>query len=404
MDPTQPHTYPRRILLAVTGLSPQVLTETLYALAADSQLGYVPTEVHLITTAEGAERARLSLLSAEPGWFARLCRDYGLTGVHFDRDAIHVLTDASGYPLSDIRTPHDNERAADFITDQVRTLTADPQASLHVSIAGGRKTLGFYLGYALSLYARPQDRLSHVLVPAPYESHPDFYYPPPSSRIIHTPPPDSRPLDAHEAQVTLAPIPFVRLRDGLPRALLAGGASFSATVEAAQRSLGPPALTLDATQRTLHAGGLTVELPPGRLAFYAWLALRCKAGEPPVATPKEGVPEPAYAEGYLAVYRILIGDLGDDERTTQALRHGMDKNYFERSKSAINKALEIALVQGAAPYLIQRSGRRPHWVHGLGLPPEAIELVGLDALARSSDGNRCATSWHTEEHSHTHDA
>jgi CRISPR-associated protein (TIGR02584 family) len=41
--------------------------------------------------------------------------------------------------------------------------TADPQASLHVSIAGERKTMGFYVGYALSLFGRTQGRLSHVL-------------------------------------------------------------------------------------------------------------------------------------------------------------------------------------------------------------------------------------------------
>jgi CRISPR-associated protein (TIGR02584 family) len=33
-----------------------------------------------------------------------------------------------------------------------------------MSIAGGRKTMGFYAGYALSLYGRAQDRMSHVLV------------------------------------------------------------------------------------------------------------------------------------------------------------------------------------------------------------------------------------------------
>ncbi|CAK0749007.1 hypothetical protein CCP4SC76_10006 [Gammaproteobacteria bacterium] len=56
-------TRPRRILLAVTGLSPQVVTETLYALAVMQDPPWIPDEVQLITTAEGAERARLALLS-----------------------------------------------------------------------------------------------------------------------------------------------------------------------------------------------------------------------------------------------------------------------------------------------------------------------------------------------------
>lgn len=165
-----PHAYPRRILLAVCGLSPQVITETLHALAVERQPAFVPTEIRLITTSEGAERARLSLLSEEPGRLARLCRDYDLPAITFGFEDIEVLRDASGAPLADIRTPEDNLRMADLITARVRTLTADPGSALHISIAGGRKTMGYSVGYALSLFGRPQDRLSHVLVAEPFES------------------------------------------------------------------------------------------------------------------------------------------------------------------------------------------------------------------------------------------
>jgi CRISPR-associated protein (TIGR02584 family) len=155
-----PNEYPRRILVAVTGLSPQIVTETLYALAvAPTASAFIPTEIHLITTRSGAEKARLALLSDEPGWFHRLSRDYALPPIHFTADTIHVLEDAGGRPLEDIRSPEDNRRAADGITGIIREFTADPDCALHVSIAGGRKTMGFFLGYALSLYGRPQDKL-----------------------------------------------------------------------------------------------------------------------------------------------------------------------------------------------------------------------------------------------------
>lgn len=49
----------RKILLAVTGLSPQIVTETLYALAVGQDTPWIPDEIHLITSCEGAERARL---------------------------------------------------------------------------------------------------------------------------------------------------------------------------------------------------------------------------------------------------------------------------------------------------------------------------------------------------------
>jgi CRISPR-associated protein (TIGR02584 family) len=55
---SDPAAYPRRILLAVTGLSPQIVTETLYALGVKGSPVWVPTEVRIITTRWGAEQAR----------------------------------------------------------------------------------------------------------------------------------------------------------------------------------------------------------------------------------------------------------------------------------------------------------------------------------------------------------
>ena len=77
-DPApKPAADPRRILLAVTGMTPQVVTETLYGLMRENPQS-LPHELHLLTTADGAERARLALLSDQPGWFQRFLTDYGL--------------------------------------------------------------------------------------------------------------------------------------------------------------------------------------------------------------------------------------------------------------------------------------------------------------------------------------
>ena len=161
----------KSILLAVTGLTPQVVTETLYALHQQGQ--GLPEQIHILTTAEGYQRARLTLIN--DSWLARFYTDYQLPKPDFTEQHIHILQQANGEPLSDIRTQTDNQAMADGITEWIRNFTADPETALHVSIAGGRKTMGFYAGYALSLYGRSQDRLSHVLVSADYESHPQFY-------------------------------------------------------------------------------------------------------------------------------------------------------------------------------------------------------------------------------------
>ena len=377
----QPQDHPRRLLVAVTGLSPQIVTETLYALTVKQKRPFVPTEIRLITTEEGAERAKLSLLHPESGWFHRLRTDYDLPPIAFGPEHIHVLKDADGRPLGDIRSPEDNERAADTITDVVRDLTSDDDCALHVSIAGGRKTMGFYLGYALSLYGREQDRLSHVLVNAPYESHRDFFYPTPGSVLIHTREPDSRPYDARDAKVTLAEIPFVRLRDELPEDLLEGRVRFSEAVTAAQQAIGPAELVIDLPARRLHAGGKVIELSPLHLAFLAWLARRRMEDREGVECPNADAPEPGHAEAFLAEYRAIIGEMGDDERTTKRFsdENGMTREFFSQTKSKLHRTLKEKLGQRqAAPYLVSRYKSRSRWLYHLDIAPDAVRFESTE--------------------------
>ena len=175
---TLPSDNPRRVLLMVIGKTPQVVTETIYALAAQRKPAFHPTEVHLITTLDGQREAKVALLRQPPeaetsGWFHRLRADYRLPDIRFGLDTIHLIRDRRGDPLLDVRTDAENECAADLITDQVREMTADPDCVLHVCLTGGRKTMTYFLGNALGLFGRPQDRLSHALVDAPFETNAD---------------------------------------------------------------------------------------------------------------------------------------------------------------------------------------------------------------------------------------
>ena len=366
---TAPH-FPRRVLLAVTGLTPQIVTETLYALAVAQATPWIPTEIRLITTAVGAERARLSLLDPKEGQFHALCRDYGLTGkIAFSPENIMVIQDASGAPLADIRTPQDNTLAADALLAEVRTLCADDNCALHVSIAGGRKTMGFFLGYALSLFGRSQDRLSHVLVNEPFESLREFYYPPAEPRVLHTG--AGRPIHTADAQVLLAEIPFVRLRDGLPREALAHGAPFASIVSAAQLAVDPPALRFDLKNKQVWCSQQAVALPPTLLAWYAWLA-ECRVsrlGEDGFVRSDES------PERYLSIYETVVGRNHPSlEKARLATRDGLDRAHFEEKRSKINRKLAAALSLAAAPYKICSRGQRPFTRYGIALPPSRIVI------------------------------
>jgi CRISPR-associated protein (TIGR02584 family) len=374
VDPTRPEFHPRRILLAVTGLSPQIVTETLYALAVQAAPAWVPSEVHVVTTARGAENARLKLLSDEPGWFHRLCRDYRLPDIAFSESHVHVIPRPDETPLDDIRDDADNQLAADFIAETVRELTADDRAEIHASIAGGRKTMGFYLGYAMSLYGRAWDRLSHVLVSAPFESHPEFFYPTPQTRVITSLDRTQDALDTSAARVWLGDIPFVRLRGELPRELLEGRARFSEAVAEAQRALPPVALTLHPASLTVTAAGTTFRLKPAEFAFYWMLAERCRNAAAGLHWSEDGV-----AKEFLGFYgRLVNANSGDFERAETAYRRGMTKENLDPMKAHINKSLKTTLgPRRAGDYrivLLEKIAGTRYRRSGLTLPPSAITI------------------------------
>jgi CRISPR-associated protein (TIGR02584 family) len=385
-DAKRPQDYPRRVLLMVTGRTPQVVTETLYALSVKQDPPFVPTEVHLVTTAEGAQDARLALLAPEAGWFHRLCRDHALSGIAFSAGQIHVIKDAAGRQVEDIRTKAEHEACADLITEQVRAFTADDRTALHVSLAGGRKTMTYYLGNALTLFGRPQDRLSHVLVAQPYESNREFFYPTPESRPLFIEP-LKRYYDAMDAQVTLADIPFVRLRNSLPsrfKSLEEGQASFTEVVAAMQQAFEPPAVTVDFREKGLHlADGRFIALGGADLAFYAWLARRKLSSAPAVRIPSKNQRrwKPAEREEYAA----YLGEYNAEAERTD-LRDGtgielraagaMTYQFFHQRKSSIRECLEEAVGPLAETYAVKAIEAGRPAGYGLDIDHGRIEIVG----------------------------
>lgn len=363
----------RRILLSVVGLSPQVVTETLYALVVTRDPPFVPTEIRLCTTREGRERALLTLLDGDDPAFRAFCRDYGRDGLAraLRPEWIEVIPDPAGGTLADIVTPEDNAACADAVTASIRRLTADADAALHVSIAGGRKTMSFLAGYALSLFGREQDRLSHVLVAEPFQSHPQFFYPPPKPRVLFGP--GSRPIRTDAAGVSLAEIPFVRLRTGLPHSLLDGRASFSETVRLAEEALQRPTLAVDLERKSFLMNGHAVTLPDTLFLWYSWFAMRRSRNLP--------------VEGALNWREVRSEELVQfcqwamphADRTCETLRRtlraGMTKEYFEEKKARVNRALRQSLGPLASRFALKPFGSRPLTRIGLDLPRSAIVIT-----------------------------
>lgn len=379
MKPLTPEQYEKRVLLLVSGMSPQIVTETLFALVqpAKPRVPFIPTEVHLVTTATGAEQARLNLLEGREGkaQFLLFCKDYAIDPTIFAAANIHVITDAAGNELNDIRTPAENEATADFITRKVREFTSNNDTALHVSMAGGRKTMGYYAGYALSLFGRSQDRLSHVLVSEGYEGLRDFYYPTPKPLTIYDR--HEKALDASKAKVSLATIPFVRLRDGLPESLQTGQHSFSQAVELAQLANNQLELRLFPARYSYQIAGAEGELSKVQFFLLLWAAERQQQNLPPITPLVDGEQNLDYTTEFLALedrYEITLST-----KTHSALLDGMTKEFIEPHVSRLNKTLTNQL----GPRLASRCKLAPQTTqlgYGYALPEDLTIHIEQDLL------------------------
>lgn len=341
----------KNILLAVTGMSPQVVTETIYALHMNK--GIIIDEVQIITTSKGKEQAWLSLGLEEKDQLSQLdqlCNDYHLPPINFTQNNIMVIPNAQGEDVADARSIDDHNALADFIINHVRSLTAQEEITIYASLAGGRKTMTFFMGYAMSLFGRKKDRLSHVLVSEEFENVKDFFYPTPYNKRVTNY--ANQSFNAKDAQVTLAEIPFVRMRDEMPERIINNSAKYTETIDLMNMADQEPELTINVVRGVLEDGswekidrvianGISIKMPSADLAFLVWMAKRVKENLPGLRTPVEGEANEEYANDFLTSYELVNADIS--EKVSEALIKGMDKAYFDNRKTQLNSVLKKSL-------------------------------------------------------------
>jgi len=275
---------PRKILLCVSGMSPAIITETLYALVTQTP-PFIPDEIHVSTTQEGRDKILNVLLPPLDGQFHRLMADYlPDTQIRFDHTTIHVITQEGpeNAALKDIVTEADNKAAGDSIYRVMRQLKDECPTQLHVSIAGGRKSMSFYAGHAFSLIADQRDTLSHVLVNEPFDNPSLRFYFPPATPVQLTGNNRGQELRATtaEATVMLAELSVLRLgtlfaNNWPPKAR----ASFDFAVTLAQDTLVPPVMDIWIDEKYrgwLRVSGQEIKLSPQQFMVFAVYALARK--------------------------------------------------------------------------------------------------------------------------------
>lgn len=302
-----PAAAPATVLLAVTGMSPAVLTETAWALAHETP-PIIPTHVIAITTRNGAQAIKRELQTplpdtAETVWQA-LRRE--ILGPDATKKDLLILepprtitipnpATGEGEPMDDIRTPDENAAAAEAFLDEVRRITANNDVRLIASLAGGRKTMGALLAAAVTLLGRKGDRLTHILVNEPFDHpalQPRFYFPT-STPIIHTLSTKDHQTQISSAQATLqlADVPFVPLRYLFRDHLDHYPGTFKALVNTATAIITPQTITLDydTQNNTAIIDGTPIKLHHRDFAFWAFLVEHARAGHPPIDSHKQAV-------------------------------------------------------------------------------------------------------------------
>ena len=246
----------RNILIAVTGITPQVVTETLYSLMAQKNIRI--HEIYIVTTADGKEK-----ILSEPTLHSeikRMCIQYNLQEPAFD-PATHIITaKEETVELYDIRSDRENQLMPNIICDFVRKKSQNSNVVLHCSLAGGRKTMSVAMAFALSLFGRRNDKLYHVLVSKEFEQSKKYF-------------PEHKD---EEKQIILSEIPYIRLREKLPLLKEHPTATFSELVELAQEGIDEletlPHIVFDKETYSVTVGEKKIKFQPFDFAFYLFIA------------------------------------------------------------------------------------------------------------------------------------
>jgi hypothetical protein len=289
---------PTPILLSVVGGAPQVITETLYGIYKNKDL--MPEQIFVITTTFGKEKIKRANIQRHIDQFRQ---NYNIdTTIELRDENIWVIVDQNNQPLVDAHTQSQHQAMADFIIEKVRMLSQatvstdliaikdipnisneDSKSALkqiiatqmkhipsyrdvkaltkkkknylayqfdryqiHASIAGGRKSMTFLLGYAMSLFARPSDKVSHVLVDERIENCPEFFYPS-VSQDIRKIGKSAVSVDFNQVNVSLAYMPLVLMSNNMPKVLLEQQRGYSETVALFESFNKPLSIEIDLT-------------------------------------------------------------------------------------------------------------------------------------------------------------
>lgn len=222
-------------LVSVLGMSPAVVTETIWGLYQEKP-ELLPDEVKVYTTQKAWENMQRLLLTAQPGGgsiWEEMEQKVRKTIILKK----HIFEDNKGGELSDIVTSEDQDLVADQLLRGIREYKNPEQDNwrLVASIAGGRKSMSALMYGAMSLGAGAEDLLTHVLADDRASSCSEFFFPAQEKQELQDR--YGHSFRAQDVLIDLASIPFVPLATLVKNSDFKTGGSYSALVARARETV-----------------------------------------------------------------------------------------------------------------------------------------------------------------------
>ncbi|HRI85851.1 MAG TPA: CRISPR-associated ring nuclease Csm6, partial [Ignavibacteria bacterium] len=266
----------KNILICVSGLTPQIITETLFCLSWQRKIKI--DELYIVTTSVGREvilgiheKIKLPPLKNE---LKRLSKMYKINNPKFDYNDTHIIVaKEQSIELDDIRNDKHNKLFPNKLCEFINEKSFYKDNVLYCSISGGRKSMSIDMAFALSLFGRENDKLLHVLTHENQEFKGFF--------------PENK---KQERDLELAELPFVRLRSIIAKET--GNKSFSKmkftdivnfTQEVIKQSF-VDKIILDCNRNEICLGEFEpVRLQPAKFSLYKFIIQKKMEGNESVS-------------------------------------------------------------------------------------------------------------------------
>ncbi len=258
----------KNILIAVSGLTPQVVSETFFCLCVQKKIPL--HEIYIVTTIEGKKNIKEyyfnnRVTGKKEGPFnlrqeiSDMCKLYKITPPAFSETSKYIIiADEETLQMPDVRTDNENRLFPNLISNFIRKKSRDNNTALYCSLSGGRKTMSAYMGFALSIYARENDKLYHVLADDKFEKTGKFY---------------PHKKDNGDSLV-LSEVPFLRLRNILADKIDIEHKSYGDMIDFSQQQIekmSADIMFIDTKEHKITVNNKSFKMPAIQLAVYLYI-------------------------------------------------------------------------------------------------------------------------------------